>query len=75
MKSGAWVALTAPKGEYLQDAKMLDLRGRCHAVPRRRHQIQQRHRHIDLKQSTAMGTDPVTARARRHLDSKGGSQR
>ena len=60
MKSGAWVALTAPKGDYLQGRQMLDLAGGVTLFHDSGLEFNSDTAHIDLKQSTAMGTDPVT---------------
>lgn len=60
MKSGAWVALTAPKGNYHQDRQQLDLKGGVTLFHDSGLQFDSATAHIDLKHSTAVGHDPVS---------------
>lgn len=60
MKSGAWVALTAPEGSYLQSSQRLDLRGGVNLFHDSGMEFNSPTARIDLKDSTAVGHDPVT---------------
>lgn len=59
MKSGAWVALNAPAGEYLQDSQKLDLWGGVTLFHDSGLEFSSPTAHIDLEASTAKGDDPV----------------
>lgn len=59
-KSGAWVALNAPKGEYHQKNQKLDLSGGVSLFHDSGMEFSSPTAHIDLKTSTAEGNDPVT---------------
>lgn len=60
MKSGAWVALTAPVGNYHQRSQKLDLSGGVNLFHDSGFEFTSETAHIDLDSSTAMGDDPVT---------------
>lgn len=60
MTSGAWVALTAPVGTYRQQSQKLDLSGGVSLFHDSGLEFTSETAHIDLKDSTAVGHDPVT---------------
>lgn len=59
MNSGAWVALTAPAGDYRQDAQLLDLRDGVNLFHDSGMEFNTPTAHLNLKDSTAHGFDPV----------------
>ena len=60
LKSGAWVALSAPKGDYRQKTQLLDLRDGVTLFHDSGLEFNTATARINLKESTALGTDPVT---------------
>ncbi len=60
MASGAWVALTAPAGLYRQESQKLDLSGGVSLFHDSGLEFASETAHIDLRDSTAEGHDPVT---------------
>jgi lipopolysaccharide export system protein LptC len=72
MKSGAWVALTAPKGEYRQQQELLDLMNGVTLFHDSGLEFNTPTAQINLKDSTAIGFDPVTGQGpAAHIKSKG----
>lgn len=59
MKAGAWVALTAPLGDYLQSKELLDLSGGVNLFHDSGLEFNSPTARIDLRNSTAVGHDPV----------------
>jgi lipopolysaccharide export system protein LptC len=59
MNSGAWVALTAPKGEYHQQQELLDLMNGATLFHDAGLKFNTPTARINLKDSTAIGFDPV----------------
>lgn len=62
MKSGAWVALNAPAGQYFQDNQELDLWGGVSLFHDSGLEFNSPTAHIDLEASTAKGDDPVVGK-------------
>ena len=60
LKSGAWVALTAPKGDYHQQKQILDLRDGVNLFHDSGLQFDTATARINLEDSSAVGFDPVT---------------
>jgi lipopolysaccharide export system protein LptC len=60
LKSGAWVALTAPKGDYHQQKQILDLRDGVNLFHDSGLQFDTPTATINLQDSSAFGHDPVT---------------
>jgi lipopolysaccharide export system protein LptC len=60
LKGGAWVALSAPKGDYRQSTQMLDLRDGVTLFHDSGLEFNTATAGINLKESTALGIDPVT---------------
>ena len=72
MKSGAWVALTAPKGEYRQQRELLDLKNGVTLFHDSGLEFNTPTAQINLKDSTAIGFDPVIGQGpSAHIKSKG----
>lgn len=59
MKSGAWVALTAPAGDYHQESEILDLSGGVNLFHDSGMEFNSPTARINLRDSTAIGHDPV----------------
>lgn len=59
MKSGAWVALSAPAGDYHQANQLLDLRDGVNLFHDSGMEFTTQTARINLKESSAFGTDPV----------------
>ncbi|MFT5540146.1 MAG: lipopolysaccharide export system protein LptC [Alphaproteobacteria bacterium] len=71
-KSGAWVALTAPKGEYRQQQELLDLMNGATLFHDSGLEFNTPTAQINLKDSTAIGFDPVIGQGpSAHIKSKG----
>ncbi|MQA66711.1 MAG: LPS export ABC transporter periplasmic protein LptC [Alphaproteobacteria bacterium] len=60
LKSGVWVALTAPKGDYHQQKQILDLRDGVNLFHDSGLQFDTPTATINLQDSSAFGHDPVT---------------
>lgn len=60
LKGTAWIALSAPKGDYRQASQLLDLRDGVTLFHDSGMEFNTATAHINLKDSTAFGLDPVT---------------
>ena len=60
LKGGAWVALSAPKGDYRQKTQLLDLRDGVTLFHDSGLEFNTATAQINLKESSALGLDPVT---------------
>jgi lipopolysaccharide export system protein LptC len=60
MSGGAWVALSAPEGDYHQSTQILDLRNGVNLFHDSGMEFNTQTARINLKDSTAFGNDPVT---------------
>jgi lipopolysaccharide export system protein LptC len=59
MKSGAWIVLTAPTGKHLQSKELLDLAGGVNLFHDSGVEFNSPTARINLRDSTAVGHDPV----------------
>ncbi|MFM2130305.1 MAG: hypothetical protein RL477_1851 [Pseudomonadota bacterium] len=59
LKGGAWVALSAPRGDYRQASQLLDLAGGVNLFHDSGMEFNTATAQINLRDSTAFGVDPV----------------